>query len=139
MIKRIHHIGIAVSNLEEMIGFYRDTLGVEVASSVSWPGLEAAIMPVGDVLIELIQPVDKPQIRVAESLCKLVEERGGGVHHFCLEVDDIDAEVKSLQEKGVELIDEIPRQTDGGKIAWLHENAVEGIMLELCEEGYEIT
>lgn len=138
MIKKIHHIGIAVKNLDDMVRFYQDELGLKVSSTASWPGLKAAIIPLGDVLIELIEPVDKPQLRVAESLCKLVEERGNGVHHLAFEVDDINMELEGLKAKGVKLIDEVPQEIDGGRIAWLHEDAVDGVMIELCEEGYQI-
>lgn len=138
MIKRINHIGIGVRDLKEIVRFYTDALGLDPVEKVSWPGLEAATLPVGSVMLEFIEP-SEPKLRVGESLLRLVEERGYAVHHLCLEVDDIDAELAALKAKGVKLIDEVPQVQPGGKIAWLHEDAVKGIMIELCEEGYKIT
>jgi methylmalonyl-CoA/ethylmalonyl-CoA epimerase len=137
VIKRIHHIGIGVRNLEEMVRFCTEKLELEVTDTPSWPGLKASTLPVGDVILELIEP-SEPKLRVGESLMRLVQERGVAVHHLCLEVDDIDAELASLKAKGVKLIDEVAQKSPGGKIAWLSEDAVEGIMIELCEEGYTI-
>jgi len=138
MIKRLHHIGIGVKDLESTVHFYKDILGLEPLGTVEWPGLKAVLFPFGNVILELIQPVGEPQLRVGESLYRLVKERGNGVHHFAFEVDDIDADVASLQLKGVRLIDEVPQQTAGGRIAWLHEEALDGVMIELCQEGYQI-
>lgn len=137
MIKRIHHIGIGVKDLEGVLRYYLDTLGLKVLDHVEWPGLKAALVPIGDVILELIEPIE-PQTQVAESLYNLVQEQGGGVHHYCFEVDDIKAEVNRLRSKGVKMIGEAPQQSAGGIIAWLSESTPDGIMIELCQEGYEI-
>ena len=137
MIKRIHHIGIGVRDLDEAMRFYEGTLGLELVDQVGWPGLRAALIPAGEVILELIEPIE-PQSEVAESLHRLVQERGGGVHHLCLEVDDIEAEVERLRARGVQMIGEAPQQAAGGIIAWLAENTLDGMMIELCQEGYEV-
>lgn len=137
MIKRIHHIGIGVRDLSEAIRFYTDTFGVELVDQVCWPGLKAALFSAGEVILELIEPIE-PQSEVAESLERLVNERGGGVHHLCFEVDDIEADVERLREKGVQMIGEAPQQAAGGTIAWLAEKTLDGMMIELCQQGYEV-
>lgn len=137
MIRRLHHVGIGVKDLDETIQFYTDVLGLEVIGRVSWPGLEAALVSVGGVILELIEPLE-PQTRVAESLYELVQERGGGVHHICLEVDDIEVEVEALKAKGVRMIGRVPQEVAGGQIAWLDEDTLSEIMIELCQEGYQI-
>ena len=137
MIKRIHHIGIGVKDLEQIKQFFEYKLGLELIAEVSWPGLKAALFPVGAVTLELIEPL-KPETKVAESLHRLVQKRDVGVHHLCLEVDNIEALVEALRAKDVRMIGEAPQEAAGGKIAWLDENTLDGVMIELCQEGYEI-
>jgi methylmalonyl-CoA epimerase len=136
VIKAVHHIGIGVRDLGEMTRLYQ-RLGLELTGTVAWPGLKAALLPAGDVLLELIEPT-APETAVGESLARLVDERAGGVHHICFEVDDIEAAVDVLRSDGVEMIEPAPQETAGGLVAWLAEGAVEGVMIELCQEGYEV-
>ena len=136
MIKRVHHIGIGVRDVDKMTHVYR-SLGLEPTGTVQWPGLRAALFPAGDIILELIEPL-APETRVGKSLSRLVDERDGSVHHLCFEVDDIEAAVRLLRIGGVKMTDEVPQETDGGLVAWLAEDAVDGVMIELCEEGYEI-
>jgi methylmalonyl-CoA/ethylmalonyl-CoA epimerase len=137
MIGRLHHIGIGVRNLDAAVRYYGQVLGLQAERTVSWPGLSAAIVLVGEIAIELIEPLEASTL-VAESLLALVREKGGGVHHLCLEVADLAEELSRLKALGVRLIDEVPRETEGGRIAWLQEDAGDGVMLELCERGYQI-
>jgi methylmalonyl-CoA epimerase len=137
MVNQIHHIGIAVKNLDDAIHFWTEVFGLRLIDRVNWPGLDGAILNIGGNIIELIEP-HEAIIPVGKSLVQMVKEHGGGVHHICFEVDDIDQELKTLREAGIKLLDEVPQITKGGRIAWLDEQTVDGLMLELCEKGYQI-
>jgi methylmalonyl-CoA/ethylmalonyl-CoA epimerase len=134
---RIHHVGVAVKDLDEALGFWRDQLGLELTEEVGWPGLKGMLLNLGDIIIELIEPQDAI-LPVGESLLRMVREQGGGIHHLCIEVDDIEVALEDLKKAGVKLQDEVPQISEGGKIAWLDEQAVDGVMIELCEKGYKI-
>ncbi len=136
----LHHIGIGVKNLDKTIAFYRDMMGFTLEKKIEWEksGLRAALFSSGESKLEFIQAV-KPTGRVAVSLEKATQAKDGMVHHLCFAVEDIDATVKSLMAKRVKMIDETPRAAAGGRIAWLAEEAVDGFMIELCDEDYEVT
>ncbi|MCZ7568934.1 MAG: VOC family protein [Ardenticatenaceae bacterium] len=139
MATKIHHLGIAVKDLDAMVTFYQQQLGLEMVQTVAWEelGLKAAVLKVGEVLVELIEPV-APKGSVAESLERLVKAQDGGVHHLALEVDDLAGTVERLRTAGVPLLDQEPRQAAGGQIAWLQEEAASGTLIELCQAGYRI-
>ena len=131
MIKRVDHIAVAVKDLDEALGVLTKTFGFEAAhrETIEDQGVEAALIKIGDGEIELIQPID-PEGGVA----KFIERRGEGIHHICLEVDSIDQELKSLAEKGVELIDKQPRKGLAGRIGFVHPRSTKGILIELAEK-----
>jgi len=131
MIKRIDHIAIAVKSLDETLGVFESVFGLKPSHTETIPdqGVKAALIPVGDGEIELLEPID-PEGGVA----KFVEKRGEGVHHICIEVDNVDEELKSLAAKGVELIDKQARKGLAGKIAFLHPRATKGVLIELCQK-----
>ncbi len=131
MIKGLHHVCIAVSNLDEALKVYEKNFGLKPARVQLVPdqGVKAALIPVGEEgEIELIEPTN-PEGGVA----KFIKNRGEGIHHICLEVDDIDKELKSLAAKGVELIDKTPRRGVPGKIAFLHPKAARGVLVEIVQ------
>jgi methylmalonyl-CoA/ethylmalonyl-CoA epimerase len=130
MIKRIHHIGIVVRSLEEGCRFYRDALGLPLRKEavVQEQGVKAALLTLGDCEIELLEPID-PQGGVA----RFLERRGEGLHHICFQIDDIDAELAGLKERGVELIDQQPRNGLAGLICFLHPRAHRGVLVELAQ------
>jgi len=105
MILRIDHIGIAVKDVEEAVKIYTDSLGlaVEDIEIVAHRHIKVAIIPVGENRIELIQPMS-PDIK----LVKFLKEKGEGLHHLALQVDDIDQELEALKSKGVPLLDREP-------------------------------
>lgn len=135
---KLHHIGIGVKNLEEVVGFFQVALKLKPERYVDLSGSRAALIPVGDTILELIEPSDGPQNQAAESLYRLVKEKGGGVHHFAFEVEDIQVELAELEKKGLSLTQEGLIEGKGGKFAWLQENAANGFMVELCDRGYQI-
>ena len=131
MIKRIDHVSIAVKNLDEAVSVYSDLFGLKpsVIEEVPDQGVKAAIIPIGDTEIELLEPTD-PNGGVA----KFLETRGEGIHHICLEVDDIDEELKRLEAKGVKLIDKQSRKGLAGKIGFIHPKSVKGVLTELAQK-----
>jgi len=130
-IKRIDHIAVVVDNLEAALAFWREALGMELDHTLDVPNENAivAFLPVGDSEIELVKPT------LADSgLGRYLEKRGPGMHHICLEVDDIEGVLTHLKEKGIELINETPRlAANGKKYAFVHPKSAFGVMIELYE------
>ncbi len=130
MITNVHHVGIVVRDMEQAMRFYRDTLGLHVhkIETIQEQGVKAALLTLGDSEIELLEPV-MPDTGVARYL----ERKGEGLHHICFQVDSVDADLEALKVKGVELIDQQPRIGLAGRICFLHPNAMDGALVELCE------
>lgn len=131
MIDKIDHIGIAVKSIDEMIKFYHGVLGLEIKDTeiVEEQKVKTAFIPVGDSEIELLESTspDGP-------IAKFIEKKGEGIQHIALRVDDIEKTLKELKQKGVKLIDEVPRYGAGGaKIAFVHPKSTNGVLLELCQ------
>jgi methylmalonyl-CoA/ethylmalonyl-CoA epimerase len=135
MINKIDHIAIAVKNLAEEIARYRDVLGLEFMGTEVVPEqkVTVAFFKVGDVFIELLEPLtaDSP-------ISAFIEKKGGGLHHLALEVDDIRADIRRLQEKNVQMIDGEPRQgAHHAQIAFTHPKSFSGVLYELKQKGDE--
>jgi methylmalonyl-CoA/ethylmalonyl-CoA epimerase len=127
----IDHIGIATSNIEDAIGFWRQALGLvpEHVEEVPQQKVRVCMLPVGDSRIELLEPMsdDSP-------ISKFLEKRGPGIHHIAVEVDDISAVLAELKDKGAKLIDEQPRAGAGGcLVAFIHPSSTGGVLLELVQ------
>ena len=131
MIKKVDHISIAVNNLDEGLKTFGNLLGIKPSHIEEVPdqGIKAAMIMVGDVEIELIEPT-KPDSGVA----KFLEKKGEGIHHICFEVDDVDKELESLASKGVELIDKQGRKGLAGKIGFIHPRSTQGVLIELAQK-----
>ena len=129
--KRVDHLGIAVPSLDDAVKNYEALLGAqcEGIEEVADQKVRAAFFSVGDTHIELLEPtIDDSPIR------GFLEKRRGGLHHICIEVDDIDATLAAYRELGVRLIDEQPRIGAGGKrVAFVHPSATSGVLLEIAE------
>ncbi|GBD14186.1 hypothetical protein HRbin25_00055 [bacterium HR25] len=134
MIKKVHHIGIAVADLAASLGFYRDVLGLPFhkEAEVKEQGVRAALLLAGESEIELLEPT-APETPVGRFLAR----RGGGLHHICFEVEDVAAELAALKARGVELVDQEPRQGLAGIIAFLHPRAHRGVLVELARPPQE--
>ncbi len=133
MPKRIDHVAIIVRNIEQALVFYRDTLGIapSVIKEVPTEQVRIAFLPMGGQggsEIELIEPTNPDS-----TLAKFLEKRGEGLHHICLEVDDIDASLAEMQEKGVPVLDKQPRIAAEGRAIFLHHKGTNGVLLELVE------
>jgi len=129
MIDKIHHIGIAVHNLDQAIIFYRDTLGLHVhaTAEIADQGVRAALLTIGQSEIELLQPLSH-----ASPVGKFLERKGEGLHHICFQTPDVDADLDVLKQKGVELIDQKSRRGIAGMICFLHPKASRGVLVELA-------
>lgn len=135
MPKRIDHIAIIVRNIEQALIFYRDTLGITPSEIKAIPTeqVRIAFLPMGGPggsEIELIEPTNPDS-----SLAKFLEQRGEGLHHICLEVDNIDATLIEMQAKGAPVLDQQPRISAEGRAIFLHPKGTNGVLLELVEKN----
>jgi methylmalonyl-CoA epimerase len=126
---RIAHVGVAVSNLDEALAFYRDVLGLQPHPPEVADGATIVSLPFGETEVELLAPVE-PDSPIARFLAK----RGPGIHHICYRVADLPAALEACRAAGYRLIDEVPRiGAAGRRIAFVHPKATGGILLELTE------
>jgi len=130
-LKNIDHIGIAVTNMQESLSFWETSLGIEPHGIQEVPDqkLRTAFLPIGETEIELLESSS-----AESSIAKFIEKHGEGLHHIAIRVDDIETALAELKAKGIQLIDETPRNGAGGaRIAFVHPKATHGVLLELCE------
>jgi methylmalonyl-CoA epimerase len=130
MLRKIHHVGIVVRNLEEAYRFYRDILGLHVHKEavVEDQGVKAALLTIGNSEIELLQPIN-----ANGGVAKFLERRGEGLHHICFETDDVAAELAAAKAKRIDLIDQTPRPGLAGMICFLHPRANHGVLIEYAQ------
>jgi methylmalonyl-CoA epimerase len=128
---KIHHIAVAVKNVEEATKIYTDIFGLQVSSSGARPqlGIRNAMLPIGDGFIELIEPLDPQQGPVA----KFLQSRGEGIYLVSLEVEDIDLAIKSLSKKGVRLLGADPESRAKGAMVFIHPNSTKGVLVQLFQ------
>jgi methylmalonyl-CoA/ethylmalonyl-CoA epimerase len=130
-ITRIDHIAILVDDMESPLSFWRDALGMDVSHVKDIPAemAQIAFIPTGGSEIELVRPTTTDS-----GLAKYLEKRGPGMHHVCLEVDDIEGMLAQLKAKGIQLINETAKvAADGKKYAFIHPKSAYGVMVELYE------
>ena len=127
---QIHHIAIAVKDLDGALGFYRDALGAAVGERREVPaeGVEIAFLPMGDAELELLKPLDPDN-----SIGRFLEKRGEGIHHVCVLVDDIEATAARLTSEGARMATEVRTHPDGTRYAFVHPKSTHGVLLELYE------
>lgn len=126
-ILKIDHLGVAVPDLEAAVRAY-EALGfsVEARHDVPTEKVRTAFLPVGESHVELLEPTD-PDSAIGRFL-----ETRKGLHHVCVQVDDIEAALAELRARGVQLLDSAPRIGAGGcKVAFVHPRAAGGVLLEL--------
>jgi methylmalonyl-CoA/ethylmalonyl-CoA epimerase len=127
----LDHVGIAVSDLDAALTFYRDALGLEVDApeDVASQRVRAHFVPVGESAIELLEATadDSP-------IARYIAKRGPGLHHITLRVEDIRVTLARLKARGVRLIDEEPRPgAHGSLVAFIHPASTHGVLVELKE------
>jgi methylmalonyl-CoA/ethylmalonyl-CoA epimerase len=128
--RRIHHVAIAVRELDAGISFYCDRLGLSVdrRALVEDQGVEVALLGLTNCELELIQPLDN-----SNSIGRFIERRGEGLHHICFTTPDIRAEMAALARRNVELLDVEPRQGVAGLVCFIHPRVHGGVLVELVE------
>lgn len=130
-VTRIDHIAIVVDDMQKTLQFWRDALGLELHGIQDIPAemAQIAFLPTGGSEIELVKPTTSDS-----GLAKYLEKRGPGMHHVCLEVDDIAGMLAQLKGKGVQLINEEPRlSADGRQYAFIHPKSANGVLVELYQ------
>jgi len=131
-IKKINHVAIVVKDIEKSLEFWETALGLKLhhVEDVPSQASKVAFIPVGESEIELVQPSTEDS-----GLAGYLEKRGEGLHHLCVEVDDIEAKMQELKDAGVRLINDAPQVLPGRKMAFIHPKSASGVLVEL----YEIT
>ena len=130
-IKKINHVAIVVDDMEKALSFWRDALGMELHELRDVPAekSQVAFLPLEGSEVELVVPTSDDS-----GISKYLAKRGPGMHHICLEVDDILGMLAQLSAKGVRLINEEPRTgADGKKYAFIHPESTSGVLVELYE------
>jgi methylmalonyl-CoA/ethylmalonyl-CoA epimerase len=128
----LDHVGIAVDDLDAALAFYTDALGLEVDATEDVPsqGVRAHFVRVGSAALELLEATSEES-----PIRRFVSRRGAGIHHITLRVDDIEAALARLRERGVRLVDETPREgAEGALVAFVHPAAAHGVLVELKQE-----
>lgn len=130
---KLDHIGIAVKDLEESLKFYQDILGLKCEGTevVEEQKVRVAFLPVGDTEVELLESTD-----TEGPIAKFIEKKGEGIQHLAFRVENIEAAIEEMKQKGVKMIDEKPRYGAGGaRIAFCHPKSTNGILVELSERN----
>lgn len=130
--RKIEHIGIAVENLDEAIKTYEALLNTDCykVEEVVTENVRTAFFIIGESKIELLEATD-PESPIA----KYISKRGKGMHHIAFDVENIEDEIKRLEELGFKLIQKSPKDgADNKMIAFLHPKSTEGTLVELCQE-----
>lgn len=129
--KAINHLAIVVEDLEGALSFWRDALGLPLhhREDNADEAVRIAFLPLGESEIELLEPTSDDS-----GVAKYLARRGPGMHHVCIEVDDIEATLNRLRQHGAELINETPRvREDGTRYAFIHPRSAQGVLVELYE------
>jgi methylmalonyl-CoA epimerase len=138
MFNKIDHIGIAVNNLDAVLNVYRDVYGllptkIETLEEIK---VRIAFIPLGEVLIELLEPTQEGQGRIGQFL----KEKGEGLHHIALRVEDIDRALARFREMKVPMRDKTPRDGgDASRIAFIDPVFTQNVLTELVERKREMT
>lgn len=129
-VQNVHHIGIAVRDVRAALAFYQDTFGLPASAIEEAPehGIRATFVDIGGVHLELIEPLQEDSV-----MGKFIAQRGEGLHHICLSVDNIVEKVDLLKSKGMRMVDQQPRKGLRGEIAFLHPRATHGVLIELVQ------
>ena len=133
-VKRIDHIAIVVQDVDEALTVYRDVLGLPVQLISEEPAEKVKIafmpMPEGNSEIELIEPITDDS-----GVAKYLAKRGEGMHHVCVEVDDIESTVADLKVKNLEVLGEVRSNVRGDRYIFVHPKSSHGVLIELYEKG----
>ncbi|MBS4202974.1 methylmalonyl-CoA epimerase [Lederbergia citrea] len=132
---KVDHIGIAVKSLEETLPFYTNVLGLTCLAIEIVPteNVRVAFLDANNVKIELMEATS-PNSPIA----KYVDKRGEGIHHIAFNVTSIESRIHELKEKGIRMLNEVPKQGAGdAMVAFMHPKSGHGVLYELCEKPLE--
>lgn len=132
MFEKLDHIGIAVKDLDQAMKLYQEAFGIEpsVVYESSYTKAKIAFFPIGEVRIELMQPVNPDSV-----LGTFLEKKGEGIQHIAYKVKDVDRSLTELERKGVQLIDKKSRKVrENERVAFLHPKSTNGVLIELIQE-----
>jgi len=130
-VKQINHVAVVVQDMEKALLFWRDALGMDMHELRDVPAekSQVAFLPLSGSEVELVLPTTEDS-----GIAKYLAKRGPGMHHICLEVDDMEGMLSQLKSKGVRLINEEPRTAvDGKKYAFIHPESTSGVLVELYQ------
>ena len=131
VIKAINHVAVVVNDMEKSLSFWRDALGIPLHELRDVPAekSQVAFLPLAGAEVELVMPTCEDS-----GIAKYLTKRGPGMHHLCLEVDDIEGMMAQLKAKNVRLINDEPRvAADGKRYAFIHPEATGGVLVELYQ------
>ncbi|TML73959.1 MAG: methylmalonyl-CoA epimerase [Actinobacteria bacterium] len=129
----IHHLGVAVEDLDEALATYERLFGAELEHRATVPdqGVEAAAVRLGSGRVELLEPLGEET-----AVGRFLTKRGPGMHHVAYEVADVEAALATLSAAGADLIDEQPREgLFGLEVAFVHPDSVHGVLSEVVSPG----
>jgi methylmalonyl-CoA/ethylmalonyl-CoA epimerase len=132
-VRGIHHVGVAVDDLDDAIATYERLFSarVEERAAIADQGVEAAYMRIGSSLVELVAATEADT-----PVGRFLASRGPGLHHVAFEADDVGATLRGLAAEGAELIDEVPRRgLLGLDVAFVHPDSVAGVLTEVVSVG----
>ncbi len=129
-IGKVHHVALIVASIDDALGFWRDTLGLQLETVMDLPTdrVRIAFLGVGESRIELVEPTDD-----TTGVARFLASKGEGFHHVCFEVPDLADTLRGLAAAGIELIDTTPRRGAEGPVAFLHPRSGHGVLVELIE------
>jgi len=134
--QNIDHIGVVVENIDEAIKFYTEKLGMKVVDReiLEDRGLKVAFLTgkEGETAIELLEPINHEDMN--NTTAKFLKNRGPGLHHLAVKVENIEASLRELESQGLQLVDKKPRPgARGHLVAFIHPKSVMGVLLELVQ------
>jgi methylmalonyl-CoA/ethylmalonyl-CoA epimerase len=130
MVTGIGHVAILAGNLDETVKLYRKLFGATSSEVkvIAEQGVKTAMLDIGGGKLEILEPLP------GSGMEKILEKRGEGIHHICLEVDNIEQTLDFLAGEGVNLIDQKARRGLEGMIAFIHPKSTKGVLVELCQK-----
>ncbi|MCK4274316.1 MAG: VOC family protein [Dehalococcoidales bacterium] len=132
MVNKIDHIAIVVKDADEALKVYSEMFDFEVVETIDGPAGEfkAVLVRVADITLEFLQPLTDEG-----SFAKFLKERGGGLHHVSFATNNIENDLKTLKAQGRKLLNEEPMSLPSAKIAFIHPDAAENVLIELVQRA----
>jgi methylmalonyl-CoA/ethylmalonyl-CoA epimerase len=130
-VKAVHHVAVVVDDMEKSLSFWRDALGMELHELRDVPAekSQVAFLPLGGSELELVKPTSDDS-----GIARYLAKRGPGLHHICVEVDDMEGMLAQLKSRGIRLLNEEPRLAeDGRKYAFVHPESTNGVLVEIYQ------